>query len=85
MRAESCGEVFRGNAEVAGSCSQQAARLQRVALTGSGVPAGVALAVILSSVRHISDKVFLEAAKVSLGAERPVAPDMTGVTFLKSC
>lgn len=29
---------------------------------------GVALAVILSSVRHISDKVFLEAAKVSVGA-----------------
>lgn len=28
----------------------------------------MALAVILSSVRHISDKVFLEAAKVSVGA-----------------
>uniref|UniRef100_A0A8C0TZX8 Malic enzyme NAD-binding domain-containing protein n=1 Tax=Cyanistes caeruleus TaxID=156563 RepID=A0A8C0TZX8_CYACU len=36
---------------------------QAVALKRCGFPAGVALAVILSSVRHISDKVFLEAAK----------------------
>lgn len=32
--------------------------------TGCICPAGVALAVILSGVRHISDTVFLEAAKV---------------------
>lgn len=31
--------------------------------------AGVALAVILSGVRHISDTVFLEAAKVGLRTE----------------
>lgn len=53
-----------------------------MALSGSDSLAGVALAVILSSVRHISDQVFLEAAKVGLGAEQAVPPD-TG-TFLKS-
>lgn len=51
-----------------------------VSLTGSDFLAGVALAVILSSVRHISDKVFLEAAKVSLGAEQALASDTTGMT-----
>lgn len=40
-----------------------------MALIGINCIAGVALAVILSSVRHISDKVFLEAAKVSVVAE----------------
>jgi len=40
-----------------------------VALIGNNFIVGVALAVILSSVRHISDKVFLEAAKVSVEAE----------------
>lgn len=50
-----------------------------MALSVSDLLAGVALAVILSSVRHISDKVFLEAAKVSLGAEQAVASDTPGV------
>lgn len=57
-----------------------------MALTGSAVLAGVALAVILSSVRHISDKVFLEAAKVRLGAEQALPSDTTRMgTVPKSC
>lgn len=50
-----------------------------MALIGTDFLVGVALAVILSSVRHISDKVFLEAAKVSLGAEQAMASDTAGM------
>lgn len=52
------------------SSQQQAAVLKWCVLIGNNFFVGVALAVILSSVRHISDKVFLEAAKVSVGTEQ---------------
>lgn len=74
-------KVFKANAgddsQVLGSSCRF---YSDVALTSTGFLAGVALAVILSSVRHISDKVFLEAAKVSLAAEQAVTLDSTGTT-----